>query len=399
MRVVIDWRMGQADRVGFGVYLRGLVPALARCYPADEFVLLTASRLPPPELAPQPNVCIEAVAPTFQEYLARDRWEQWRLARVLTDLGADVYHSPHYTLPFIRPAPCPAVVTLYDASLFVMPHVYRARHTVRVRYLVGRAVRRADGVIFGSRHAQSEFERVFPDALPALRRAIHIGVPEDIDAPAPPSEAAVAAVLARHGVRRPYIVAVGSVQPRKNYPRLVEALTRPALAGHQLVIVGAPAWKGDEVDRAISRHGLAGRVKVTGFVPTDDLRALIRGAAVMAFPSLYEGFGIPPLEAFALGTPVAASDASSIPEVVGDAAEMFDPNSVSAMAGAIARVAVPGPRRLELVERGRERLATFSWRRCADEHMEVYRRAVHAGIPEQATRPTRRAVPAALGHR
>src|SRR5262249_34053539 len=161
-----------------------------------------------------------------------DRWEQWDLVRVLAESRVDVYHSPNYTLPFLRRSPCAMVVTLYDASLFMMPNVYRARHSVRVRFIIKRELSRANGVIFGSRHAQSEFQQLCGSTLPTVQRPIYIGVPEDILVARETSdEPALDAVLQQHGIKTPYAIAVGSVHPRKNYTRLIEAFADPQLAG------------------------------------------------------------------------------------------------------------------------------------------------------------------------
>jgi glycosyltransferase involved in cell wall biosynthesis len=372
VRIAIDARIAQSNRVGIGVYVLGLVRAVARQYPEHELALITSPRLPDLDIPTTANLRIVPEAPTYQEYIARDWWEQVVLPDLLGHLEADVYHSPNYTLPFLRRSPCPMVLTLFDASLFVMPSAYRARHAVRVRLLIRRSVGRADAVVFGSEHAREEFRRLFGDVLPRVQRPILMGVPEDITGQAGAGAGMVASVTARHGVVAPYVIAVGSIHPRKNYERLIAALARPELSQCRLVICGGVGWKAGGVRRALEETGVGGRVKLTGYVTTPELRALIEGAEMMVFPSLYEGFGIPPLEAFAVGVPVCASRASSVPEVVGDAAVMFDPRSVEDMAGAMARVLGDQTLREELIRRGRARLRHFSWERCAREHMGLY---------------------------
>jgi glycosyltransferase involved in cell wall biosynthesis len=380
MRIALDARIAQSDRVGIGVYVSGLVHALARGYAEHELYLITSPDLPELDVAAHANVHIVPEAPTFQQYVARDWWEQGKVAGVLRRLKADVYHSPHYSLPIIRRSPCPTVLTLYDASLFEMPDAYRARHAVRVRFLTARSVRCANAVVFGSRHAQSAFVRLFGAALPRLQRPIYMGVPEDVaTGDVGRDEDAIAAVMAKYQLAAPYVIAVGSIHPRKNYTRLIEALSQPCLSACSLVLAGGVAWKASGILKRIEDRGMQGRVTLTGFVNTPELRALIQGAAMLAFPSLYEGFGIPPLEAFALGVPVCASSATSIPEVVGDAALLFDPYSVAEMADAMSRLLVDTNLRKEFIARGHERLAQFSWERCAEEHMQLYLAAAAEG--------------------
>ena len=373
MRIALDARVAQSDRVGLGVYVLGLVRALARAYPEHQLLLLTSPRLPELDLMPAPNIEVFPVAPTYQEYFARDWWEQWDLPRLLTQLAADVYHAPNYTLPVLRSMPCPAILTLYDASLFVISSAYRARHAVRVRFLITHSVKRAAAVVFGSRHAQAEFRGQLGSSLPALQRPIYIGVPEDIRmGEAGGDGAAEAAVVAKYKLSRPYAIAVGSIHPRKNYARLIEAVARPGMEGCNLVLAGSVAWKADAIRRTILDLGMEQRVTLTGFVETAELSRLIRGAVMLVFPSLYEGFGIPPLEAFALGVPVCASNATSIPEVVGDAAVLFDPRSVDDIASAMSRMLGDRQLRADLVLKGRIRLERFSWKQCAREHVELY---------------------------
>jgi glycosyltransferase involved in cell wall biosynthesis len=373
MRIAVDARIAQSDRVGIGVYVSGLVRALARGYPEHEIVLITSPNLPAVDVDTLPNVRTVPEAPTFQQYVARDWWEQCKLAGVLERLKADVYHSAHYSLPFVRRSPCPTVMTLYDASLFEIASAYRAGHAVRVRYLIARSIRNANALVFGSRHAQSAFVRQFGTALPAMQRAIYMGVPEDIaTGNTGRDEEAIAAVKAEYGLLSPYAIAVGSINPRKNYVRLIEALNHPSLSECSLVLAGGVAWKSSGIMRAIDDCGMRHRVSLTGFVETSKLRALIQGAAMLVFPSLYEGFGIPPLEAFALGVPVCASSATSIPEVVGDAALLFDPYSVAEISDAISRLLVDEELRDTLIARGHERLTRFSWEKCAEAHMQMY---------------------------
>ena len=191
--------------------------------------------------------------------------------------------------------------------------------------------------------------------------------------PLPPGE--VAAGLARLGVEQPYVLFVGTLQPRKNLARVLEAFERLAARGlpHRLALVGQRGWLADPLFARIERPGspASGRVHLTGYLADDDLALVYTGAAALAFPSLYEGFGLPALEAMACGTPVLASNTSSLPEVVGDAALTADPLDTGAIAAALERLLIDEPLRAQLRERGLARAARFTWRRAAERTLAV----------------------------
>jgi glycosyltransferase involved in cell wall biosynthesis len=196
------------------------------------------------------------------------------------------------------------------------------------------------------------------------------------------------AVQARYGCRTPYILYLGTLHPRKNLVRLVQAFaqlraraseTEVPLGQLQLVLAGQKGWLYQEIFAEVRRQGLEDHVTLTGYVAGEDLAALLSGAEAFAFPSLYEGFGFPVLEAMACGVPVVCSGTSSLPEVAGDAALLVEPRQVEAIASALFRLLTEPGLRPELVERGFAQAERFSWRRCAQEAMAAFERA--AGVP------------------
>jgi len=209
-------------------------------------------------------------------------------------------------------------------------------------------------------------------------------------------EEAIEAVKARYGIAGDYVLFVGTLQPRKNLIRLIEAfspstrlrraqssrsgrrLSNPQspISNLQLVIAGKKGWLYEEIFQQVEELELEGKVVFTGYVVAGDLPALLSGAGLFVFPSLYEGFGLPVLEAMACGTPVICSNASSLPEVAGDAALLVDPLDVEGLAAAMERVLGDEALRAELIERGFERARKFSWERCARETLDVLERAV-----------------------
>jgi glycosyltransferase involved in cell wall biosynthesis len=181
-------------------------------------------------------------------------------------------------------------------------------------------------------------------------------------------------VLARLRIQPPYILSVGTLEPRKNLVRLVRAYRRAASRGvtHSLALVGPMGWRAGELLREVAGDG-PGRVAVTGPVPAEDLDALYRGASAFAFPSLYEGFGLPVVEAMARGVPCVVSTSSSVPEVAGEAALPVDPRSVAGLADALERVVSDHGLAARLRDAGRRRAAQFTWDRTARQTMEVYK--------------------------
>jgi glycosyltransferase involved in cell wall biosynthesis len=192
-------------------------------------------------------------------------------------------------------------------------------------------------------------------------------------------------VRARYRLAHSYLLYVGTLHPRKNLVRLIEAFafltasldaeTKDGASPLQLVLAGQKGWLYDDILAQVRKLGLTERVRLTGYLPPADLPALLSGARAFVFPSLYEGFGLPVLEAMACGTPVICSNVSSLPEVAGDAALLVDPLDVDALAAALEQVVVDPELRRALVERGFRQAARFSWRRCARETLQVLEEA------------------------
>jgi glycosyltransferase involved in cell wall biosynthesis len=187
-------------------------------------------------------------------------------------------------------------------------------------------------------------------------------------------EGTLASVRARYGLGERYILFMGTLQPRKNLVRLVEAFSELGDPGMQLVLAGKRGWLAEPIFQRVEELGVARAVCFPGYVEDGDLPALLSGAACFAFPSLYEGFGFPVLEAQACGTPVVASSASSVPEVAGEAALYVDPLDSGALARALARILQDGPLRTALIEKGFANVQRFSWRRCAEQVLAVLER-------------------------
>ena len=286
--------------------------------------------------------------------------------------GAELFHATeHLLLPLRR---VPTVLTIHDLIFRHLPQHHKRLNRWYLNWTLPLYCRRATRIIAVSEqtrrevvaayHIQPERIRVIPEA------------PAEGFGPAP--SARVQAARARYHLPERYLLTVGTLEPRKNLVRLLEAWQPLYAAGAAppLVIAGKPGWLNEAFMAALEHSPQRAGVVLTGYVPDGDLPALYGGAEVFVFPSLYEGFGLPPLEAMACGVPVACSNASSLPEVVGDAALLFDPLDVSAMRAALERLSADGNLRAELARCGLERSRQFSWAETARQTLAVYQQAM-----------------------
>lgn len=366
MKVLIDAHMVGERETGNERYTLNLVRALRALELPAEFVVAAA----------HPEALLAAVSMGGNWRVERVSTSSWR--RLLVDLPrlaarerASLLHV-NYTGPIL--APCPLVVTVHDVSYLRHPEWFSLRDRLVLRVGVAATLPRARGIITVSLHGRSELcacygipeERVLATHLSAdpLFRAVTL------------SEAG-RQTLQGLGIRFPYILGVGNLQPRKNLRRLIEAFSRlKSTTGcpHQLVLVGRAKWKESDLYEAIRAFGVELDVLFPGYLSDADLVALYAGADVFVYPSLYEGFGLPVLEAMACGVPVVTSTAASIPEVAGDAALLIDPLDVGALSAAMERVLSDAALSRSLRENGLRRAAQFSWRQTALQTWACYQR-------------------------
>lgn len=290
------------------------------------------------------------------------------LGRRARAANVDLVHCPAHFAP--RAVGRPVVLTIHDTLVWRRPELFTSVNALHGRLLVGGAARRADRVVTCSEYVARqivELLRVDPDRVAVTPWGVSERFrPVELDLP----------LLARLGLRQPYVLAVGTLSPRKNLVTTLRAFARLARdrPGLGLAAVGPRGWGTAEIDAAV-RAAPPG-VVLTGQVPDDELVALYSGAACLVFPSLEEGFGFPPLEAMACGTPVVASNTSSIPEVVGDAALLVEPLDDAALAAAVTRVLDETGLAADLRRRGLERARRFSWDASARATVDVYRAAL-----------------------
>jgi len=379
MRIAFDATAMPRLMAGAAVYTYELARALAAVDSENEYVILARGRHFDDLAASRAGLRVLKVRAPSR--LLRLLWEQTVLpwsARGGRRLRIDVLHSPHHTTPLV-PCGCRRVVTIHDLTFFLLPERYPTTRRLYFQTMTRLSARVADAVIVPSEAVKGDVMRIL--GLPPERLFV---IPEAAGPAFHPQDAvAVEAVRRRYGLEGPFLLSVGSLEPGKNRERLLQAFARLRTRGlkQTLVVAGQRAWRYEgEVPLARSL-GLTDSVRFLGHVPQADLPALYSAADLFVFPSLYEGFGLPALEAMACGTPVVASNVSALPEVVGDAALQVSPLDVEALAGAMERLLRDDRLRSDLRERGLERAARFSWEKAARQTVEVYHRA--AGVRER----------------
>ena len=365
MKVAIDARKWRD--YGIGTYVRNLVRHLARldrettyflfCNPSDEATLR--------DLA-------ENFVPVVDDSAGYGLREHVSIPLKLRRLGADLLHSPHY----VRPLFCsiPSVVTVHDCIHLLFPEYLPSPMAWRyAHFMIGRAVRKSALVFTVSEASRRDILRFYPWADPDKVQVVPNAI--DVDLLEDPGAEESERVRERYQIRGRFVLFVGNVKPHKNLERLIASFARLRQeAGHEdlkLLIIGEDVSRYGSLRRTVEAAGVRQDVRFFGYVPDRTLAALYRMASVFAFPSLYEGFGLPPLEAMACGTPVVTSRISSLPEVVGDAAVLIDPYDVEDITRGLRRALEDETLRAALIEKGRVRARGFSWERSAA--------AVHAG--------------------
>jgi glycosyltransferase involved in cell wall biosynthesis len=302
-------------------------------------------------------------------------WTHVALSWEMLRRPPDLLFVPSHVLPVAHPRR--SVVTVHDLGYHYFPQAHTLTQNLYLRWSTRHNARSATRVLADSEATRQDLMRLY-GVSEARISVVYPGRDEALAPVHDPSR--LQAVQAKYGLRVPYVLYLGTLHPRKNLVRLVQAFARLRsrvyettypLDALQLVLAGQKGWLYEEVFAEVRRCDLEGRVVLTGYVADQDLPALLSGAEAFAFPSLYEGFGLPVLEAMACGVPVVCSSTSSLPEVAGNAALLVDPVDVEAIAAALLRLLTEGDLRRELVGRGLVRARRFSWRRCAQEAMAV----------------------------
>ena len=385
LQIALDTR--RVADFGIGTYIRNLVRALARLDSTNQYTLITTEQ-PVLEFSDLPSNFRSAIFPGQ----TRTGLAQLSYGLFLGKLGADLFLIPLNAVPLLMPKPY--LVTIHDMSTLLFASQSGYRNRLRHFYL-RRGLLRADRVMTVSMATCRDVEALL--GIPSSRIRVIYNAPDPIfqaaTFPAAPASALAAAegqqfgyppeiqrVLDRYRIHYPFLLYVGRTNPQKNIPRLVEAFAvlrgeiqdHPVYGDLRLLIIGDEISRYPALRHAVIQSRVEDTVRFLGFVPIETLRAFYQAASAFVFPSLYEGFGLPPLEAMACGTPVVCSHASSLPEVVGDAAEVVNPENVFDIARGMREVLLNPERRRTMVKLGFEQNRRFSWERTAQQVLEAY---------------------------
>jgi len=363
----LDARTATAHFPGIGRYVVNLARAMApRLGPGERLVLLRDPIQPSPwDLTALAGERVRVVDLPCSPFALR---QQWAVPRLLARLRAALYHSPYYLMPY-RVGP-PTVLTVHDLIPLLFPRHSTWQARMLFRWTLMLALRASHRVIAISGSTARDLQQHFRTS--AERVSVIPEAPDPAFYPRSPAE--VEAVRRQYGLPESFVLYVGSNKPHKNLPRLIEAWSRLTFHVSRFTLIIAGVWdpRYPEPHLLAERLGLR-NVRWLGPVPEADLPALYSAAALFVFPSLYEGFGLPVLEAMACGVPVICSNTSSLPEVAGDAALLVDPTDAQSLAAAIAGLLEDEAQREEMRERGLQQAARFSWDRTAAMTLEMYR--------------------------
>jgi glycosyltransferase involved in cell wall biosynthesis len=383
-RIGIDYTSAARQQAGIGRYTRELITTLLRMESAHQYVVFAATgglddarwaseveRLQTASAGKSVASIRFRTLPISDDWMAR-LWQRLRLpAPVEMVTGrVDIFYSPDFVLPPTR-RNTRTLLTIHDLSFRHFPEAFVPSLRQYLERVVPRSIARADLVLADSEHTRSDIIALF-GAAPDKIQVLYGGVAPRFQPDPEPGERE--RLQSRYGIGvRPYVLSVGTLQPRKNYVRLMKAFAHleiRKLADLQLLIAGGRGWLYEDIFAEAARH--RNLVRILGFVDDADLPALYRHAALFVFPSLYEGFGFPVLEAMACGVPTISSNASSLPEVAGDAALLVDPLSVDALAEAMTYALENTEASTGMISRGRVQAARFTWKRGARQLLNAF---------------------------
>lgn len=356
-------------RAGVSHYVESLLQHLGEIDTTNRYTIYTTKGVDAAALGLPVNFRVRPSLLNTINPRIRIPWEQLIAPALLAKDGADLYHGVLNVMPLLSPVP--SVVTIHDLSPLLFPQTFRRINRMYTTWAIRVSAKRAAHIFTVSEHAKREI-------------VTHLGVDADrvtvtynaCDARfVPVSESELAAFRQRHGLPARFLFYLGTLEPRKNIPRLLDAYAQVAKTHDvPLLIGGGKGWLYEPILAQAERLQLGDKLKFVGYIPQEEQHLWYGAASAFVFPSLYEGFGMPPLEAMACGTPVITSNASCLPEIVGDAAIKVDPHDVDALAEAMRRVLDDADLRADLRQRGLAQAARFSWFETARRTQAVYQR-------------------------
>ena len=372
MRIGIDATAMPRQPVGAGIYMINLVRTLAELK-KDFDLIVFHHRSANEQLGPGNNHKFLSVEITDRSPAARIIWEQAFLPQLARRYKLDLLHSLHYTRPYFLP--CASVVTFHDMTFFLYPMLHTRAKRLLFPLAMRASAKRANALIAVSENTRQDVIRMM--GIPSEKIfTTQLGVIEDFR---PITDTSNTQEISRkYKLPEKFILYVGLVEPRKNIPLLLRSFNELVAQGltQDLVIVGRPGWSFEEVFDLVENLNLTPRVHFPGYISRQELPFVYNLAALFVYPTLYEGFGLPVLEAMACGIPTVTSRVASIPEIIGDAGIMVPPGDQPALTQAMREVLTNDRLRQELTHRGPQRAIKFTWKRTAEETLKVYRQVL-----------------------
>jgi glycosyltransferase involved in cell wall biosynthesis len=371
LHIAIDAHSVGAELGGNESYATNLIEALAQIDQTNRYTLFVTK-----------TAAIERFADRWPNFKVQRTLPHTPLVRIPLILSRELRRNPvdllhvQYTAPPF--APCPVVTTIHDLAFEHLPKTFNRRSWMQMRLTVRRTARRAAHIITVSEYSRDDIIRTYK--IPPERITVTPEAAAESFFPVT-NETDLKRVRETYGIQENYILSLSSIQPRKNLVRLIEAYSclrgvQPEVKLPQLVLVGKRGWLEHETFRAAERSALGNDILFTGYVPERDLAALYSGAICFVYPSYFEGFGLPVVEAMQCGVPVIAGNRTSLPEVLGNAGVLFDPFDTQALVKSLTQVLADSEYRAELRSKGLERARNFNWQKTALMTLGVYERAV-----------------------
>jgi len=351
---------------GISSYIYNLLHHLPGIVPEMEYTVFLSER----RYKESPGLRLKVSRLPTNRPPVRILWEQALLPWVARHEGLDLLHNMAFVGPLA--SNCPFVITVHDLSFLFYQHSFRSLRRRYLQLFARMSLRRARRVIAVSESTKQDLVEIY-DVSPAKIDVVHNGVDASYQ-PLPADQ--VAAFRQQQGLPERFVLFVGTLEPRKNVVRLIEAYARLPKERPPLVLVGGKGWFYDEIFRRVEALELSDEVHFSGFVPAEDLPLWYNAADLFVYPSIYEGFGLPPLEAMACGTAVITSTASSLPEVVGKAGKLVDPTDTEALASAMEEVLGDWELQVQMQAAGLVQAKGFSWKETAEKTVESYRHAL-----------------------
>lgn len=369
--IAIDALIMDRNKAGIGNYAFHIIKALQEAH-CDLLIDVYMQQHMIQYFKSSPNMNF-IPCPDFMSSRKRILYQQIQMPKLYNSKKYSLVHFLDYMVPLFG-VKAKKVVTIHDLSYFIYPEFFTAGSRLIKQLLTGPGIKRADRVICVSENTKKDVQRLF--GAGNKLRVTHLGVEQyGLSSVNNPDNGTNHRVLDKYGINGNFILYAGTLEPRKNVEALIRAYKTAVSEhriSHKLVLCGKPGWKYEGIYSQIKDSGLSDNIILTGYVPEDELSCIFKAADAFVYPSLYEGFGLPPLEAMAHGVPIICSDVSSMPEVVGDAALTFPPGDVEMLSRHIIRLLGDDNLRSGLIEKGRCRASMFTWKKTAVDTLKVY---------------------------